>query len=76
MITIQVNENSKLCFKVKIYFDLEIRHIGPCSVAALKSGTLSLKWDTIDIYRILNGDKTNRLVYPNGDRKLISKNLF
>jgi hypothetical protein len=57
------------------FFYLETRRIGPCSVAALKSGRLDLKWDTPGIYILLNGGKAYWLVYPNGNKTLISKNL-
>ncbi|CAF3006497.1 unnamed protein product, partial [Rotaria sp. Silwood2] len=55
-----------------IEYNTNIRHTGPCSVAALKSATLGLKWNTADIYSVLNGNKTYWLVYPNGNRKLIN----
>jgi hypothetical protein len=65
----------KIIFHSKICCDLEIRRIGPCSIAALKSGTLDLKWDTPGIYGILHGSKTYWLVYPNGNKRLIGKHL-
>ncbi|CAF3343561.1 unnamed protein product [Rotaria sp. Silwood2] len=55
-----------------IEYNTNIRHTGPCSVAALKSATLGLKWNTADIYSVLNGNKIYWLVYPNGNRKLIN----
>ncbi|CAF3862778.1 unnamed protein product [Rotaria sp. Silwood1] len=55
-----------------IEYNTNIRHTGPCSVVALKSATLNLKWDTINIYHVLNGSKTYWLVYPNGNKKLIT----
>jgi len=42
----------------------------------LRTGALDLKWDTTGIYGILNGNKTYWLVYPNGNKRLIGKNLF
>jgi hypothetical protein len=42
---------------MEISFDLEVRRLGPCSVAALKAGTLDLKWDTPGIYGLLNGNQ-------------------
>ncbi|CAF4126245.1 unnamed protein product, partial [Adineta steineri] len=48
-----------------------IQRIGPCSVAALKSNKLSLKWDTPEISSILDGSQTYWLVDQKGNRKLI-----
>ncbi len=44
---------------------LEIRCLGPCSVAALKVGMLDLKWDTSEIYRLLNGNQrsTSKILF-------------
>ncbi|CAF4363298.1 unnamed protein product, partial [Rotaria magnacalcarata] len=48
-----------------------MRRIGPCSVAALKYGSLTLKWDTPEIYSVLNANRSYWLVYPDGSKKLI-----
>jgi hypothetical protein len=42
---------------MKISFDLGVQRLGPCSVAALKAGTLDLKWDTPGMYGLLNGNQ-------------------
>ena len=42
----------------------------------MKYRTLDLKWDTPEIYAILNGNETYWLVHPNGNKKLISKKLL
>ncbi|CAF5100523.1 unnamed protein product, partial [Rotaria socialis] len=49
-----------------IDYNTKIRRIGPCSVAALKSGSLTLKWDTPNIYNVLNANRSHWLVYPDG----------
>ncbi|CAF4575755.1 unnamed protein product [Rotaria socialis] len=54
-----------------IDYNTKIRRIGPCSVAALKSGSLTLKWDTPNIYNVLNANRSHWLVYPDGNKKLI-----
>ncbi|CAF1312314.1 unnamed protein product [Rotaria magnacalcarata] len=54
-----------------IDYNTKMRRIGPCSVAALKSGSLALKWDTPEIYSVLNANRSYWLVYPDGSKKLI-----
>ena len=56
--------------------NLDMRRLGPCSVEALKSGILYLKWDAPGFASLLNGNRSNSVVYPNGNKRLISKNLF
>jgi hypothetical protein len=41
---------------VSILFLSGARRVGPCSVAALKSGALALQWDTPAMYRVVNGE--------------------
>lgn len=59
---------------VVFLFDLDNQRIGPCSVAALKSGTLDLKWDTPGMYNVLNGNRNYWVVYPNGNKRFICTN--
>ncbi|CAM4773474.1 unnamed protein product [Rotaria magnacalcarata] len=54
-----------------IDYNTKMRRIGPCSVAALKSGSLALKWDTPKIYSVLNANRSYWLVYRGGNKKLI-----
>ncbi len=46
-----------IIFFINISIDLDVRRLGPSSVAALKAGTLDLKWDTPGIYGLLNGNQ-------------------
>ncbi|CAF3526083.1 unnamed protein product [Rotaria socialis] len=55
-----------------IDYNTKMRRIGPCAVSALRSGTLSLKWDTPDIYSVLNANRSYWLVYPDRSKKLIN----
>ncbi|CAF4581653.1 unnamed protein product, partial [Rotaria socialis] len=65
-----------------IDYNTKMRRIGPCAVSALRSGTLSLKWDTPDIYSVLNANRSYWLVYPDRnmeenvtDTKVLTKSL-
>ena len=36
-----------------------IRHLGPCSVHALKTGSLDRRWDTPAMHSLLHGKQTS-----------------
>lgn len=44
-------------FSSMIFFHLETQRLGPCSVRALKNGSLELKCDTSALHSLINGNQ-------------------
>ena len=70
----RVWSNALRLFAVTTSCLLGTRRLGPCSVAALKSATLDLKWDTPAMYSVLHGSPPRSSLGSNGATNSMRKN--